>query len=82
MRLLLSCPVLHFRRGTALVRGHCLHNVLTCLNILGNLAGSWAGELPFSWVDQQYDLQKQIIARMVELGMCVEVFQRFTLFDN
>jgi len=44
-------------------------NTVSNPNIVGNLAGSWGGELPFSWVDQQYALQKQIIARMVELGM-------------
>lgn len=38
-------------------------------NRFGNIQGSWGGELPQSWIDSQFDLQKQIIGRMVELGM-------------
>ncbi|CAM8912675.1 unnamed protein product [Rhodiola kirilowii] len=35
---------------------------------MGNLHG-WGGPLPQSWLDQQLDLQKKILARMHELGM-------------
>lgn len=36
----------------------------------GNIQGSWGGHtLPSSWIDGQFELQKKIIARMVELGM-------------
>ncbi|XXG79446.1 hypothetical protein AAC387_Pa09g0511 [Persea americana] len=35
---------------------------------MGNLHG-WGGPLPQSWLDQQLALQKQILSRMVELGM-------------
>jgi alpha-N-acetylglucosaminidase len=39
-------------------------------NHLGNIHGSWGGEsLPFDWVDSQFEMQKQIVQRMVELGM-------------
>lgn len=38
-------------------------------NRLGNIQGSWGGELPYSWIESQFDLQKKIIVRMVELGM-------------
>jgi alpha-N-acetylglucosaminidase len=38
-------------------------------NRLGNIQGSWGGELSFSWVDDQFEMQKKIIQRMVELGM-------------
>ncbi|XP_048495314.1 alpha-N-acetylglucosaminidase isoform X3 [Beta vulgaris subsp. vulgaris] len=35
---------------------------------MGNLHG-WGGPLPQSWLDQQLALQKQILSRMLELGM-------------
>ncbi|KAK5120226.1 hypothetical protein LTR85_006432 [Meristemomyces frigidus] len=38
-------------------------------NRFGNIQGSWGGELPVSWINGQFALQKQIVARMVELGM-------------
>lgn len=40
-------------------------------NRFGNVHGTWDAEKPLSmaWIDQQFDLQKKIIARMVELGM-------------
>lgn len=38
-------------------------------NHFGNIQGSWGGDLPMSWVDEQFELQKKIIRRMVELGM-------------
>ncbi|KAJ5749368.1 uncharacterized protein N7511_011064 [Penicillium nucicola] len=38
-------------------------------NRFGNIQGSWHGDLPQTWIDEQFDLQKNIIHRMVELGM-------------
>lgn len=38
-------------------------------NHFGNLQGSWSSDLPFEWVDSQFALQKNIIKRMVELGI-------------
>lgn len=38
-------------------------------NHFGNVQGSWGGDLPFAWVDDQFELQLKIIKRMVELGM-------------
>jgi alpha-N-acetylglucosaminidase len=38
-------------------------------NRFGNIEGSWGGELPMEWIDGQFELQKNITARMVELGM-------------
>lgn len=38
-------------------------------NRFGNIQGSRGGDLPMRWVDSQFDLQKKIVARMVELGM-------------
>lgn len=38
-------------------------------NRFGNIQGSWGGDLPSSWIEGQYELNKQIVARMVELGM-------------
>ncbi|KAF7561562.1 hypothetical protein G7046_g2577 [Stylonectria norvegica] len=38
-------------------------------NHFGNIQGSWGGELPFAWVDDQFELQRKIVKRMVELGM-------------
>lgn len=48
-------------------------------NRFGNIQGSWGGDLPFSWIDAQFDLQKRIIKRMVELGM-TPVLPSFTGF--
>ncbi|KAF7196460.1 Alpha-N-acetylglucosaminidase [Pseudocercospora fuligena] len=38
-------------------------------NRFGNIQGSWGGDLPQSWIDRQFELNKKIVARMVELGM-------------
>jgi alpha-N-acetylglucosaminidase len=38
-------------------------------NRFGNIQGSWGGDLPMEWIDNQFALQKNITARMVELGM-------------
>lgn len=40
-------------------------------NRFGNIKGSWGGlgGLPMTWIDAQFDLQKKIVARMVELGI-------------
>ncbi|KAI7547734.1 hypothetical protein KC331_g4833 [Hortaea werneckii] len=39
-------------------------------NRFGNLQGSWGGRaLGESWIEAQFELQKKIVARMVELGM-------------
>lgn len=38
-------------------------------NRFGNIQGSWDAGLPISWIEGQFELQKKIVARMVELGM-------------
>ncbi|KAJ3484635.1 hypothetical protein NLG97_g7003 [Lecanicillium saksenae] len=40
-------------------------------NRFGNLKGTWGpeGQLSMAWIDQQFALQKKIVARMVELGI-------------
>ena len=38
-------------------------------NRFGNIQGSWGGALPMQWVNDQFDLQKRLVPRMVELGM-------------
>lgn len=40
-------------------------------NRFGNIQGSWGGvgNLSVAWIDSQFDLQKKIVARMVELGI-------------
>ena len=48
-------------------------------NRFGNIQGSWGGELPMSWINSQFELQKKIVARMVELGM-TPVLPSFTGF--
>ncbi|KAJ5111598.1 hypothetical protein N7532_002133 [Penicillium argentinense] len=48
-------------------------------NRFGNIQGAWHSELPESWIDQQFDLQKNILRRMVELGM-TPVLPSFTGF--
>ncbi|KAH9926415.1 alpha-N-acetylglucosaminidase [Fomitopsis serialis] len=48
-------------------------------NRFGNIQGSWGGPLPTQWVDNQYALQQQIVARMYELGM-TPVLPAFTGF--
>ncbi|KAJ5115696.1 hypothetical protein N7456_000044 [Penicillium angulare] len=48
-------------------------------NRFGNIQGSWGGDLPYAWIDQQFDLQKKIVHRMVELGM-TPVLPAFTGF--
>lgn len=48
-------------------------------NRLGNLQGSWNGQLPQTWIDEQFHLNQRIVARMVELGM-TPVLPSFTGF--
>jgi len=49
-------------------------------NRFGNIQGSWGGSaLPFAWIDGQFELQKRIVRRMVELGM-TPVLPSFTGF--
>lgn len=48
-------------------------------NRLGNTQSSWGGHLPMQWVEDQFALSKQIIQRMVELGM-TPVLPSFTGF--
>ncbi|PSR71093.1 hypothetical protein PHLCEN_2v13062 [Hermanssonia centrifuga] len=48
-------------------------------NRFGNIQGAWGGELPMQWVNDQLALQKQIVARMVELGM-TPILPSFTGF--
>ncbi|KAJ5769528.1 hypothetical protein N7520_004087 [Penicillium odoratum] len=48
-------------------------------NRFGNIQGSWGGDLPTEWIDQQFALQKKIVRRMVELGM-TPVLPAFTGF--
>ncbi|KAJ5818072.1 hypothetical protein N7474_003663 [Penicillium riverlandense] len=48
-------------------------------NRFGNIQGSWHGNLPQTWIDQQFDLQKKIVHRMVQLGM-TPVLPAFTGF--
>lgn len=38
-------------------------------NRFGNIQGAWGGALPMEWINDQFELQKKITARMVELGM-------------
>lgn len=38
-------------------------------NRFGNIQGSWGGDLPTEWIEGQFELQKKIVRRMVELGM-------------
>ncbi|XWW98091.1 hypothetical protein V2A60_006087 [Cordyceps javanica] len=40
-------------------------------NRFGNIHGTWGGEggLSIEWINQQFELQKRIVARMVELGI-------------
>ena len=48
-------------------------------NRFGNIQSSWTGELPISWINSQFELQKKILKRMVELGM-TPVLPAFTGF--
>ena len=48
-------------------------------NRFGNIQGSWGGDLPLSWINGQFELQKKIVARMVDLGM-TPVLPSFTGF--
>ncbi|KAH9919962.1 alpha-N-acetylglucosaminidase [Epithele typhae] len=48
-------------------------------NRFGNLQGSWGGDLPTQWIEDQFALQKKLVARMVELGM-TPVLPSFTGF--
>lgn len=48
-------------------------------NRFGNIQGDWSGSLPVSWINGQFELQKKILARMLELGM-TPVLPAFTGF--
>lgn len=48
-------------------------------NRFGNIQGSWGGELPTRWINDQFALQKRILTRMTELGM-TPVLPAFTGF--
>lgn len=48
-------------------------------NHMGNIQGSWGSDMPFEWVDAQFELQKKIVRRMVELGM-TPILPAFTGF--
>lgn len=48
-------------------------------NHMGNIQGSWGGDMPLEWVDAQFELQKKIVRRMVELGM-TPILPAFTGF--
>lgn len=48
-------------------------------NRFGNIQGSWGGDLPTQWIDDQYALQQQIVQRMYDLGM-TPVLPAFTGF--
>ncbi|EIW77482.1 glycoside hydrolase family 89 protein [Coniophora puteana RWD-64-598 SS2] len=48
-------------------------------NRFGNIQGSWGGDLPTQWIDDQFVLGKQIVQRMVDLGM-TPVLPAFTGF--
>lgn len=48
-------------------------------NRFGNTQGSWGGELPVQWIDQQFELQHRILGRMLELGM-TPILPAFTGF--
>ncbi|KAK7521314.1 putative alpha-N-acetylglucosaminidase [Phyllosticta citriasiana] len=48
-------------------------------NRFGNIQGSWGCDPPTSWIDCQFELQKKIVERMVELGM-TPVLPSFTGF--
>lgn len=48
-------------------------------NRMGNVQGSWNGKLPYEWINVQFELQKNITRRMVELGM-TPVLPCFTNF--
>lgn len=49
-------------------------------NRFGNIQGSWGGDtLPQTWIDHEFDLSKQIVMRMVDLGM-TPVLPAFTGF--
>ncbi|KAF5868365.1 putative alpha-n- protein [Botrytis fragariae] len=38
-------------------------------NRFGNIQGSWGGTIPLAWIEDQHLLQKNIVRRMVELGI-------------
>uniref|UniRef100_A0A093V078 Alpha-N-acetylglucosaminidase n=1 Tax=Talaromyces marneffei PM1 TaxID=1077442 RepID=A0A093V078_TALMA len=48
-------------------------------NRLGNIQGFWGDPLPNEWIESQFELQKKILARMVELGI-TPVLPSFTGF--
>ncbi|KAI1798111.1 alpha-N-acetylglucosaminidase [Ganoderma leucocontextum] len=48
-------------------------------NRFGNIQGSWGGDLPTAWINDQFELQKQIVKRMKELGM-TPILPSFTGF--
>ncbi|KAF7591021.1 hypothetical protein BBP40_002039 [Aspergillus hancockii] len=52
--------ILHFFSGPA----------FQAWNRMGNIQGSWGpGRVSIPWLEAQFDLQKKIVARIVELGM-------------
>ncbi|KAI1790749.1 alpha-N-acetylglucosaminidase [Ganoderma leucocontextum] len=48
-------------------------------NRFGNIQGSWGGDLPTTWINDQFKLEKRIVKRMKELGM-TPVLPSFTGF--
>ncbi|KAF2732983.1 putative alpha-N-acetylglucosaminidase [Polyplosphaeria fusca] len=48
-------------------------------NRFGNIQGSWNGDLPQQWIDDQFELQKKILGRMQQLGM-TPILPAFTGF--
>lgn len=60
---------------TSFLSGPCFQ----AWNRFGNIQGSWGGDLPEAWVNDQFTLGKQITDRMVELGM-TPVLPAFTGF--
>lgn len=48
-------------------------------NRFGNIQADWSGSLPTTWINQQFEMQKQIVARMVELGV-TPILPAFTGF--
>ena len=48
-------------------------------NRFGNMQTSWGGPLPMQWINDQLALQKQILPRMIELGM-TPILPAFTGF--
>ncbi|KAI7200222.1 hypothetical protein D0869_05154 [Hortaea werneckii] len=57
--------------GTEEVEGFLSGPAFQAWNRFGNIQGSWGDgrELSGSWIEAQFELQKKVVARMVELGM-------------